>query len=85
VAAVPLREAGALRESFVRQLVSPVLWHDGVAAMVDAGLDRFVEAGPGNVLTNLGARSFQTAQFFSTSDAEGLEKVLAELADDGRE
>jgi malonyl CoA-acyl carrier protein transacylase len=53
--------------------------------MVDAGLDRFVEAGPGNVLTNLGARSFQTAQFFSTSDAEGLEKVLAELADDGRE
>jgi [acyl-carrier-protein] S-malonyltransferase len=85
VAAVPLRAADALRESFVLQLVSPVLWHDGVAAMVEAGFERFVEAGPGNVLTNLGARSFQTAQFFSTSDAEGVEKVLAQVAGGGRE
>src|SRR3954452_10415471 len=36
-----------------RQVVSPVRWQDGVRALAAAGATRFVEAGPGDVLTKL--------------------------------
>jgi [acyl-carrier-protein] S-malonyltransferase len=77
VSAQPVLEPQQLRSGFVEQLVSPVRWHECVAHMAQAGVGLFVEVGPGNVLTNLGARSFRSAQFHSTSDVDGLEKTLA--------
>ncbi len=46
-------DAGTLRELVGRQVVSPVRWQDGVRALAAAGATRFVEAGPGDVLTKL--------------------------------
>jgi len=83
VSAEPESDGNALRENFVQQLVSPVRWHDSVEAMVNRGAQRFVEAGPGNVLSNLGSRGFRSSTFFSTSEAEPLEKVLAEVRGGG--
>ena len=74
------QDAEALRRGFVEQLTAPVRWHESVARMVAEGVDTFVEVGPGNVLTTLGARSFRNARFLATSDVEGLEKVLATVA-----
>lgn len=79
VGARPVGEAAALREGFVEQLVSPVRWHESIEWLVEQGVTDFVELGPGNVLSNLGARSFRSASFHSTSDAEGVQKVLATL------
>jgi len=42
-----------LKQILVRQVVSPVLWEDGVRALLDAGIDEFYEIGPGRVLTGL--------------------------------
>lgn len=77
VSATPLTDAEELRASFVEQLTAPVRWHDGVQVMVDSGIQRFLEVGPGNVLTNLGARGFRDREFHATSDVAGVEKVLA--------
>lgn len=79
VTAAPCSSGEELREGFVDQLVRPVRWHESVAWMVGQGVDTFVEVGPGNVLTSLGARSFPSAEFLATSDVEGVEKVLASL------
>jgi [acyl-carrier-protein] S-malonyltransferase len=46
-------DAGRLRELVGRQVVSPVHWEDGVRNLVAAGADRFLEAGPGDVLTKM--------------------------------
>jgi len=46
-------DAGRLRELVGRQVVSPVRWEDGVRNLVAAGADRFLEAGPGDVLTKM--------------------------------
>lgn len=81
VSAQPVAEPQQLRAGFVEQLVSPVRWHECVGRMVEDRVSLFLEVGPGNVLTNLGARSFRSAQFHSTSDADGLEKTLAVLSD----
>jgi [acyl-carrier-protein] S-malonyltransferase len=36
-----------------RQVVSPVHWEDGIRNQAAAGADRYLEAGPGDVLTKL--------------------------------
>lgn len=79
VSAMPVGEADALRQGLVEQLVAPVLWNASVAQMIADGTTSFLELGPGNVLTNLGARDFPSAAFQATSTVEGLEKVLASL------
>ena len=53
VTAEPVRESAVARELLRKQLTSPVRWTDGIRKMVECGATRFVESGPGNVLTGL--------------------------------
>ncbi|MGB9775939.1 MAG: ACP S-malonyltransferase [Anaerolineae bacterium] len=48
-----LEEPDSIREALVRQLTSPVRWRDSVRRMIRWGIARFVEVGPGDVLTSL--------------------------------
>jgi len=45
------------RDLLVEQLTSPVRWTASVATMVAAGVDRFLELGPGSVLCGLNRRN----------------------------
>lgn len=45
------------RELLVRQVTAPVRWSASVATMVAGGADRFLELGPGKVLTALNRRN----------------------------
>lgn len=45
--------AEEIRELLVRQVYSPVLWEDTIRGLIAAGVDRFVEIGPGTVLAGL--------------------------------
>lgn len=63
----------ALMEELNEALCKPVRWTDSVKAMVAAGSDVFVEAGPGDVLSKLVRRIARTAWTFPVSDDdEGL-------------
>ncbi|MDP7018608.1 MAG: ACP S-malonyltransferase [Pirellulaceae bacterium] len=42
-----------IRELLIQQVVSPVRWEDSMRAMLSAGVDQFVEIGPGRVLRGL--------------------------------
>ena len=50
------RDPEAIRDLLYRQLASPVRWVHTVQALLAAGVDRFVECGPGKVLAGLGRR-----------------------------
>ncbi|MFP4057897.1 MAG: ACP S-malonyltransferase [Candidatus Brocadiia bacterium] len=56
VTAEPIRTASEIRDLLVRQLTSPVLWEDSMRFMLAGGVRRFVEVGPGKVLTGLMGR-----------------------------
>jgi len=53
VDAEPHRDADTLRANLVRQLTSPVLFEASIRRALAEGADRFVEPGPGRVLTGL--------------------------------
>ena len=43
----------AIRSELTRQLTSPVRWRESMLNLIDAGVDNFVEVGPGDTLTML--------------------------------
>jgi len=51
--ATPVVEPEEIRRSLELQLLSPVLWEQTVRAMRADGFERFVELGPGKVLSGL--------------------------------
>lgn len=57
VTAKPVTTGAEARELLVRQVTAPVRWSASIAAMVQAGADRFLELGPGTVLCGLNRRN----------------------------
>jgi [acyl-carrier-protein] S-malonyltransferase len=56
VDSAPHAGAEGVRSLLRRQLISPVYWSGLIRALVAAGATRFVECGPGKVLTSLNRR-----------------------------
>ena len=53
VDAQPYESADQIPDKLIRQLTSPVLWQQTVEKLLEDGFERFVEIGPGRVLTGL--------------------------------
>lgn len=79
VDAAPVRAADRAREALVRQVASPVRWHDLVEAMVSDGIDTFVEIGPGKVLAGLIRRIRREARVLVVNDAEDVEEAVSAI------
>jgi [acyl-carrier-protein] S-malonyltransferase len=78
VDASPIGTATAVRNALLRQVASPVRWVESVQKMVEMGVKRFVEVGPGNVLTGLIRRIDPNVTLMNVSDAASLESFLRE-------
>ena len=52
VDAVEKSTGEAIRAALVRQVSSPVLWYQTILELFTAGVETFVEVGPGNTLSN---------------------------------
>ncbi len=61
------------------QLCNPVQWVRTIKRMIEAGVGRFVEFGPGRVLTNLVKRMDKTVETCNVNDPASLADALAEL------
>jgi [acyl-carrier-protein] S-malonyltransferase len=53
VEAAPNQDPARVRELLVKQVSAPVRWQETIASMVELGVDRYVEIGPGKVLSGL--------------------------------
>jgi [acyl-carrier-protein] S-malonyltransferase len=68
VDARPVSDGEAARDRLVRQLTRPVRWAASIRAMVGEGANRFVELGPGNVLTGLNRRNARGIESLSVAE-----------------
>src|SRR3954464_600310 len=62
------------------QLVSPVRWRQSVQRLVDDGVTKFIELGPGNVLTGTVKRIAAGCKALSVNTPADLDALLALLA-----
>lgn len=67
------------RALLARQVASPVRWSQTLCALAERGIDTFVEAGPGKVLTGLVRRTLPQARALSCETPEDLAAVCEEL------
>lgn len=64
-----------IRTNLGRQIESPVLWRQSVEKMVEAGAERFVEVGPGKVLTGLARKIARGAKVCNADDPATLARA----------
>lgn len=70
-------DPSAIRDALVRQIASPVRWVETIEKMARDGVGRFVECGPGKVLTGLNKRIARDADCVAINDPQTLNEVLA--------
>jgi [acyl-carrier-protein] S-malonyltransferase len=76
VTAAPVREPDEIRIALARQVKSPVLWSRSIRRLVEDGCTRFVEVGPGKVLTGLMKRIAPDCKVANVSTVELLKAGL---------
>ena len=71
------RTAAAGIEALVKQVSAPVRWEDVMRRLASEGVHKYVEVGPGTVLTGLGRKILKDAAFANIEDPSGLDAVAA--------
>ncbi len=79
VTAEPESLAEGLRQSLKNQLASPVLWEASIRRMVELGVDRVVEVGPGKVLQGLVRRINPDIERLGCDTVEQTSQVVDQL------
>ena len=78
--AQPITTGNDARNALIRQVDGPVRWAESTDWMAhEAGVELFVEIGPGTVLTGLARRGLPGARAISLSQPSGLEKLQSVL------
>ena len=67
--------------TLAKQASHPVRWADTLRELAAAGIDTFIEVGPGKTLTGLVKRTLDGVQALSCETVEDLDAVLAALAE----
>lgn len=78
VTAEPAQDPAEIQENLVKQLTHSVRWIETIEKMIASGVSRFVEVGPGKVLSGLIKRINRTVEVIPCGTAEELAKLSAQ-------
>jgi len=76
VTADQLTDAEVIKGKLIEQLYSPVLWQASVSAMIELGVDTFIEIGPGKVLSGLIKKVNRRVRTYAVNDEESLKATV---------
>jgi len=74
VIAEPIEEEERIREVLISQITKPVKWIQTVEKLLEMGVNKFIEVGPGRTLTNMGKRDFPNVEFKNVESMISEEK-----------
>ena len=77
ISARPLLGVGEIRDELAGQLTWPVRWTASMQWMVEQGVTRFVEVGPGEVLSKLMRRIDSGVKAASVGDVASIEALVS--------
>jgi len=67
------------RDALLRQVASPVRWSESIKLLLDKGVTRFIEVGPGKVLSGLVRQNSRQCEILNVEDVESLNATAAAL------
>ena len=76
---VLVKTGAVAREGLIRQVSSAVRWTESVEKMIAAGVDTFVEVGPGKVLCGLVKSINREVKFLNVENQASLTDTIAKL------
>lgn len=79
VTARPVTDPDEIRRCLAQQVSAPVRWEESVRRMVADGASRFIEIGPGRVLSGLIKRIDRSVALLNVESEEGLESFRREV------
>lgn len=80
VTAEYVNDIGQTEDLLIRQVSSSVRWQQSVEAMIAAGVDTFVEIGPGRTLTGFLRKIDRQVKGYNIRTWDEMQKVCEELA-----
>ena len=75
VTSEPTNNVAIIKELLINQIEKPVRWRETVNYMMDKNINKFIEIGPGKVLSGLVKRINRNAELLQINDLEDLKKL----------
>ena len=72
-------ETSDIRKLLIEQIVSTVKWRESIINMSNAGVSKFIEIGPGKVLTGMVKRTIKNVNCFSINSIADIKNLNDEL------
>lgn len=79
VTARPAGRVEEIKELLIRQVTSSVRWTESMQWLIGQGFTRFIELGPGNVLSGLMRRINKDVEMLNVCDCASLDATVARL------
>jgi [acyl-carrier-protein] S-malonyltransferase len=80
VDATAITKGSDARDALVRQVSSPVRWHEAITYLLQEGVGTFIEIGPGKILSGLVRQIERAARCLNVEDAASLAATREALA-----
>ena len=72
VSANPMQNSDEIKDLLIKQIESRVRWRESIHYMIEAGIDQFIEIGPGKVLSGLIKRINKTVKVNAINNEEDI-------------
>jgi len=75
VTAKQTKDPNEIKDLLVKQIEKPVRWRESVINMINSNVDKFIEIGPGKVLSGLVKRIDRNIKLVQINDIEDLKNI----------
>ena len=75
VTSEPVNEISTIKKLLISQIEKPVRWREIINYMINKNVNKFIEIGPGKVLSGLVKRINRNAELIQINDLEDLKKL----------
>ncbi len=75
VTSEPVNEVSTIRKLLISQIEKPVRWREIINYMINKNINKFIEIGPGKVLSGLVKRINRNVKLIQINDLEDLKKL----------
>ena len=76
VTAQETNDPNDIKRLLIEQIESPVRWREIVINMIDLNVEKFIEIGPGKVLSGLVKRINSDVELIQVNELEDLNKLI---------